>query len=291
MEQTINFNKPRSIKACVIDAWRIGALNWRNYLKALWPHLLLLGITVSLFVEVAVRYATQHLLPAYKLMQYESEPKIIQYVATPNLSLGVCLLIAFICFLIGIYNFEGRLYYLIQRYSETDQFETASRIKPIKEARNNSSRLLRCDALFMLCTILLLLTIGFAALKLSLWISILLPCLCIYSWSTANVARMQYAFGRKPLGKALKFAFRRSMGMSFMVQFITFIPAVLLWLIFGMPAIIYLLTEIGGHTSALMGDATGLPAYLPFIFFILNAGGLALCALVDSVRTWALAMK
>lgn len=291
MEQSIPFDKPRSIKACVIDAWRIGALNWRNYLKALWPHLLLLGVTAALFIETAVRYATQHLLPAYKLLQYDSDPLLVQYVALPELTTLIYLLLAFGCMLVGIYNFEGRVFKLMQSYSQTDLLEADKQLRPNKEVRSNSLHLLRCDTLFVLVTFILTLLIGWAALSVNPWIAILLPCLYLYIWSTANVARMQHAFRRKPLGQALKFAFRRSMGMSFMVQFITLIPAVLLWLIFGMPVAIYLLTELGGHTSALMGDATGLPGYLPFLFFVLNAVGIALCALADSVRTWALAMK
>ena len=38
MKTDIFFNKERGIKGCISDGWRIFALNWRAYIKALWAY-------------------------------------------------------------------------------------------------------------------------------------------------------------------------------------------------------------------------------------------------------------
>lgn len=291
MEQEIIFNKNRSIKACVADSWKIVALGWLHYLKALWPYLLIFGLTGAFFIEIFVQYATQHLLPAYRLYQIKGDPQLIEYVALPGWDLGIYLLLSLLLLVAGTYCFAGRLLRVMQFYRDTDALPSRPRIALGRAGLRYGLRLLACDALFLVCFALLAGLIGFAAFKWSVWISVLLPFLIAYAWATVHVARLQYAFYGKPFLEALKYALKRSMGFSFLVQFITLIPSAFLWLVFGMPVAIYLLTELAANDSLLMGDPSGLPAYLPFLFFVLNSTGLALCALVSSVRTWALALK
>lgn len=52
----IPFYKERSIKGYMADAWKMIALNWKDYLLTLTPFLLIAGIADALFLNL--RYAT-----------------------------------------------------------------------------------------------------------------------------------------------------------------------------------------------------------------------------------------
>ena len=45
MKENFIFTKERSVKACVIDSWRVFALNWRIYLQCCWIYVLLVGLS------------------------------------------------------------------------------------------------------------------------------------------------------------------------------------------------------------------------------------------------------
>ena len=61
----IPFYKERSIKGYMADAWKMIALNWKDYLLTLTPFLLIAGIADALFFEFTLRYVCKQALPAY----------------------------------------------------------------------------------------------------------------------------------------------------------------------------------------------------------------------------------
>ena len=110
MSANIVFNKERSIKACMADAWRMIVLNWKDYLRNLWPYLLIASIAYALFIEFSVQYACQQLLPALLLKESGGEADVVKLLATPTLSnivvLSVCLVFCIFSCVLRLSNTE-----------------------------------------------------------------------------------------------------------------------------------------------------------------------------------------
>lgn len=290
MKTDIFFNKERGIKSCISDGWRIFALNWRAYIKALWAYLIFTGMAGAFFVEMNVQYVCNHLLPALRLYQMKGNPEIIKMLAMPELSLLCYYILSAVVLGTALFCTHSRTIQLMLHYA-TEQALPQLPLPLLKEERATALRILKTNLSFGLLTAIITAGILAAAWKWQPWIALTLIPLYIYVSATANVCELQHALKCKSFKSSLVYALKHSMGLTFIIQFITFIPSALLCLVFIMPTCIYALTEWAGNNSMLMDDPSGLPSYLPFMFFILNAIGLACCAFVGSVRSWTLALK
>lgn len=290
MDTDFVFNKERSVKACIADGWRIFALNWRTYLKDLWVYLLLVGLTGAFLFELSVQYTCEHLLPAYRLTEMGGDPSLVKLIAAPAVTEAVYLLLALLLFIVAILCSYGRMWQMMKHFCTHNQMPEF----PLYFSRHERAFALRTlcvNALFTVVCMVLTALVMFAALKWSLWIAAILLPLYIYTASTVCVCEIRFVLKGHSLNKSLRYTLKRSMGIPFIIQFITFIPATVLYVVFCMPLSVYLLSEWAGNSSLLMGDASGLPSFLPFLFFTLNTLGLALSMGVTTIRTWSLALK
>lgn len=290
METDIIFNKERGIKGCISDGWRIYALNWRAYVKALWAYLLFTGMAGAFFVEMNVQYVCNHLLPALRLHQMKGDSEIIKILAFPEISLLCYYLLSVVILGIAAFATQGRTIQMMQHYAVHQALPQLS-LPLMKQERATTYRVFKTTIVFGIFAILFTLGIGAAAWKWEAWIAILLLPIYAYLSTTANVCELQHALQQKSFKTSLVYSLKHSMGLTFIIRLITFIPSAFLCLVFIMPAVIYALTEWAGNNSVLMDDPSGLPSYLPILFFVLNSIGIACCMLVSSVRSWTLALK
>lgn len=291
MQNSIPYHKERSVKGCVADAWRIFALGWRSYLRNTWPFLLLCGLGAAFAFEMLTQYVSLHLLPALRLWQTGGDPELIRFFLTPDIPAALYMVLAAAVCLISVYACAGRFLELIRAYGETDSLPRQMPPRLTRSDRRSGLRLLIADILTGFITLLLLSLVSLLAVKVTRWAALAAPLLIIYIWTTGNVVRLQYALNRQPLPQALLCGLRRSLGLPFIVQILTLIPAALLWFMGSLIPALYLLGNLANCDSLLRGDAAGMPTGLPVLFFLLNTLAFAFISLVSSWRTWALSMK
>lgn len=291
MSKNISFDKERSVKRCVVDAWSIFALDWRSYLKNTCVYLLFVGLAAAFGIELLVRYLSEHALPAYRLYEMKGNPDLIKLIALPQLDSAVYMALSVVVLLIACYAFAGRMLRMIRFYAGTNKLPQKMSLWLSAKERKLGLRFFVMDAFFFVLALILTALISYGALQWFKWILLLLPVCLFYIWTTSHVARLNYAFRGQTFKEALRASLHKSLGYSLLVQMLMYIPAFFLYLTFLLPLFVYAFAALAGADSVLMGDALGIPDYLPVLFFFINSLGIAVCALVGMVRTWALAMK
>lgn len=290
MENNLIFNKERSIKACIADGWRIFALNRGIYLKNIWIYLLLAGFTGAFLFELGLRYTCDRFLPAYRLTEINSNPELVKLIAMPTLSEVVYLLLAFILFIVTLYCCYGRMWQIMKHFSAENQIRRLP-LHFSHDERNFAFRMFVINMLFTIACFILTALISAAALKWNQWIAVMLLPLFIYTACTVCVCEIRYVLKKASLKESLVYGLKHSMGIPFIIRFITFVPTAAVYVVCSMPPIVYALSEWAGHNSILMGDTSGLPTFLPILFFVINTICMAISIWCATVRTWTLVLK
>ena len=289
MKENCIFTKERSVKACVIDSWRVFALNWRTYLQCCWTYVLLVGLSGAFLSQMCLHYAQSQLLPAWRLHEIGGPDEVVQAFLVPAPDTLVYLLLSLLVFVCSLHVLGGRVGGMIVRYGQADKLDR-THIALSGEERRMAWRLLRmnlpwCAVLWIACA-----AIGYAAMAWSKWLLLLLLPVTLYIWTTCNCARLGYMLLPVKYKEALKVSARRSMGLAVILQVITLLPLILAACILLLPPVIYWLTALAAADTQLMGDTAAYPAYLTPLYFALSTLGFALLALLGTMRTWSLAM-
>lgn len=291
MEQTIIFNKERSIKASAADGWRMVALGWKRYLAALWPQLLILAAAAAFLLEMTVQYVCDHALPAYLLADMGAQPEVVRAVALPSIPLGTYWTLALLIFVFAGACFLARVYSVMQVYRLTNAMPSTMPLQMNRGEFEATRRIVLIAILAFLVFNLISLPVIYAALKWNPWIALVLVIIGSYLWASANLATLQYALFGKTLKASLVYGLKHGFGTSGILQFITLLPTLFGACVFLAPAVLYVCTEVAGTNSTLMSDPSGLPSYLPFLFFVINTVCFSLYKYFASLRTWTLALK
>lgn len=291
MKQTSLFNKERSIKGCIADSWKVFALHRGRFLKHNALYLLLVGLSGAFVVQTITYYLTHHFLPAFRVHQTLQVPELIQALATPSLPFLLTFLASVLLGSLCLYAFTARQKQLMQVYQEENGFPKKMPLRLSASALRTLRRMIVADLPFIFVCLLATVGISYLAHEVHKAFLIALPLLFIYIGSTAHVARLYYAFQGLPYKSALKQAFCRSMGNLFIVQFLTFIPYLVILSVLCLPIVLFVTSAWAGYDSELRGDGLGLPASFPYLFFLLHTLVIALATLFNSLRTWAVAMK
>ncbi len=289
MKENFIFTKERSVKACVIDSWRVFALNWRIYLQCCWIYVLLVGLSGAFLSEMCLQYAQNQLLPAWRLHEIGGPDQVVQAFLIPALDTLVYLLLSAAVFVCSLHVLGGRVGGMVVRYGQTDKLDRAH-IALNCEERHMAGRLLRMNLLWCAVLLVVCTATGCAAIAWSKWLLLLLLPILLYIWTTCNCARLGYMLLPVKYKEALKVSARRSMGLAVILQVITLLPLVLAACILLLPTVIYWLTSLAAADTRLLGDAASYPAYLTPLYFALSTLSFTLLALLGTVRTWSLAM-
>ena len=289
--ETIKLNKSRSIKACIVDAWHLFALDWRKYLKFMAFPVLAAAMSGAFVFEMLLQYACQHLLPAYRLYQTGGDISWVQMLLLPSWAELLLLAASLLLLLVFTSFYKGKLLGKIHDYSQAHAFADTVRINLTAKERSYAFKYGRGILFFLIFAGLFAALITGASVKWQMRILYLLPLVLMYFWTTGNVFRLQYTLGGNKFMTAIKNALRKSLGFVFIVQILTIIPMLLLYAVFLLPACVYALSVLAAEDSFLVGDHAVMPSYLPVLFFLINTVGIAASMLFNSIRTWALVMK
>lgn len=292
MEKKIVYNKERGIKGCIADGWKMLALNWKDYLKQTWAYVLFAGLANAFFIEMLLQYVCEQALPAYLLLTSEGgDAQTAKWMAVPTWCNGIYLLLATLLFAFANLCVVVRYFNVINYYKANNRMPQTCNLALQKNDWQRMGRILKallCTALpaFVVCCI-----IAFFALKYTLWLWIAVLLISIYMASCSILCVMKYALSSKNLTQSLKFAFKRALGIPFILMLLVLIPTTFCTLVLSLPETLYSFSRLAATKSMLSCDSFGLPIYLPFVFFIVNAICYALTTLVRSYFVWTLSLK
>lgn len=291
MNTKIPFNKDRGIKGCMAESWKLIALNWKPYLQATLPYLLLMGVANALFFEIVLRYICEQAEPAYLLLQSGGEFDVVKWMATPNMGNAIYLTLSFLLFAFGNLCWTARLFSVIRHYKESDEMPTNL---PLWLNQNEYKSILRT-----LYSIIAFTLVAFILCSPFIWLGLkwkpiafaFLPLILIYISSACYHFVLKHALYFVAAKQSLVYSFKHALGFSFILLLLTSIPVGLCLSITSLPQAIYGLGNMAATQSTLMGDVEPLPKILPFLFFIINTVCYAFAALTSSYQVWCMSIK
>lgn len=291
MQQTILFNKDRSIKACMADAWKIIALNWRSYLRLTFPYLLLAGIANTLFFEITLQYICQQAEPAYLLMQSGGTSDVVKWMAMPNVSNGIYLLLTLLLSIFANTCLMVKFFNLIRNYSNDNQMRNTMRLWLNKNEYIDILRIIGCVVGYALPTIIIGSFIVWAGLKWQIFLLAILPFILLYTSAACYLFTIKHILFHNTTKQSVIYSLKHAFGLTFILFMLTSIPVMFVCMVVLMPQVVYGLSSIAYTRSMLMSDTAYLPTWLPVVFFLLNTCGYAIAALAGSYQLWCISLK
>lgn len=296
MEQAIRYYKQRSLTACIADGWRITALGWKKLLKDTWIYAALFGLSTAFVLIQLTTILSRHVLPALRLQAEKADERLVSLIATPDALTACCFFLSLVLFIFSYYLYKGRAFTTIGYYKRHDRHCGLMPATLLQSDRRMILGLISVDGPLFLLSLLALSAALYSlttplgtGLSVSLTVVSVVLLIVIASWG--RIARIERTVNRLPLLAALKTGFRKSLGTSFILLLLTALPLSLFVAVCLLPAAIYFLASLANADSVLVGDSSGMPGYLTFVFFLLTALGFTLSALAAELPAWALALK
>lgn len=291
MSANIVFNKERSIKACMADAWRMIVLNWKDYLCNLWPYLLIASIAYALFTEFTVQYACEQLLPALLLKESGGQTDLVKLLVTPTPSNIVALSVSFMFCFFSSLCVAAKQYRLIHHYYEHNSMPKRLPFAIDKTDIHCMLRMVKTKLFSLLLFLLASLPFVILSIKGTIWGLLAIPFIALYLFSYSVLCAMRHALYKKAFAPSIRFAFKHALGLVFILMLLTSIPVSIALLTASMPQVLYVLSQWAYTKSLLMGDVVSLPIGLPFVFFIINSICFAIGIIVCSYFKWTISLK
>lgn len=291
---SIPYYKERSIKGCIVDAWRIFAHSPRRFLRFLAFPLLAGGISLAVGFTCLLQLNEKAFL-FDTLLQAMGKAAFRPLFATMFGGQEAAFLLAFLLLtILGRYFIKGALFVQIRLYRNTDELPAVSGLLLRKEIFKEGLRLLEIDTLLFLLLLLVGGVVAAAAYYLTPWLGLLGVPVAIVWGLFALAAELNYVLERLPLREALVQAGTRNFriwGGYFVILLLTFLPAGVLIFTAQLPTTVLALSHRADVIGRLTGEAPALPSYfLPLYFGSLLLTTLT-AALVASLQLWPLALK
>lgn len=292
-ELTLRWDKPRGLQGCLVDGWRIFVTNRKIYFKHLALFFVLFGMALAFLFEICVKYGTSHLLPSLRLKGMEGLEGLSQIVLVPTAYMFVYLLLALLLALLFKYWLCGRVMNMVTTCAATNRLTSSeSRVCFLSlDDRQKARRFFTSDLLFALVFLAFAAVVSLLAEKISRWLLLSLPVVYVYLVTAANQSALDYSLGRRSFAQAVKHALGRGWGKSFVVQLLMEIPVTVCCLVLVLLPWVYLCVKMAAADSVLLGDEPRIPDFLVFLFFVFNSIAFALCAFLNSLKWWPLALR
>lgn len=286
-------NKERSLKSCMAEGWKIFSLHGKAYFHYMWIPLLLGGCGYAIFSYVACDFYNQSIVPAYLYVSSGAEMELVKMLFMPSATESALLVLSFLAFIAGFLVFKTACFCQIQHYCANNQLPATHVFLDSAPIRASAVKLLLyyIVQLFILCLATLLL-VGIAAIT-SWWMLLLLLPFIVY-WTVVAVIGEQFLLLRNmKLKTALLAAVGKgnSWGGYLILLILTGIPLAIISFIALYPNALLQLAYVADSIGMLSNDPSGMPAYMPILYFILTAIGTAAVYLALSIQTWTLAFK
>lgn len=287
----IPFYKERSIKGYMADAWKMIALNWKDYLLTLTPFLLIAGIADALFFEFTLHYVCKQALPAYLFLSSDGDIKVAQWMATPNIGNAIYLTLSALFLIIGNLCLTAKLFATIRHYATHDKMNTKRSITLQKVDYQSIKSVFLSNFGFTLIAALFCCPFVILALKWKLWTLVFVPLIAIYAYAVCYLFTLKIGLYFTPFKQAIGYAFKHALGHPFILLLLTCIPVAAITIVCFLPQATYGLSSLAANKSAYMGDNIETSALLTPLFFIINTISFSIIALAKSYTTWCLALK
>lgn len=293
MEQNLSFNKDRGIKGCMADGWKIIALNWKGYLKVLWPYLLFVGICHAFLVEMMLQYVGEQAYPAWLMGTSLGDWQTAKLMAIPTWCNGIYLALTLILTLFANICLLARTFRTMTWYRRHDAMPTCKDIRLVLSCDDWQyiRRILIIGLCGLAASVIVGGLLGGVALKWSLWLLLPLAILMIFITSTTTLSLFKYAWAGEKFKPSWGYALENAFGLPFILMLLACIPIAIICFVLGLPEMLFVGCRLAAVKSMLAGDSYGLPAYMPFLFFIINTLCATMVNLVQSYFAWVVGLK
>ncbi len=281
------------MKSCMAEGWKLLALRFRLFMKPLWLPLLLAGTPGAFFVSVALKVGLKTLLPARVYMAAGLDAEVAKMFFMPDIYSLLLLLAAMAVMLWGFSIARGAVFVQILHYAETDALPEVGCFLPAEMLRRASGKVFLLSAVFWTIALLLGGVILWAAMRFSLWILLLLLPLFAVRSVYAAIAEQFYLLRGLSLFGAVKASMSREgvSGGYFPLLVLLFVPLAFLCVAACLPSGILLLSYFTNEMGVLLGDNSGIPAYLDLLLPLLTAVGIGASLVGMALKTWVLAFR
>lgn len=279
----------RSMGGCIFHSWRSFATGWRPYLASTWHYLLLFGMSCAFLSFILLRYATDHVLPAWRMHEVGMDEELVRWLLVPTAATGIYILLAVLLYLFSLHAWRARVCTMAIGLAKNGRVERVA-FNPDTRERRMMARLFVASTLWTAVGLAGCAVFVYPAWRWTPWLLCLPAVWLVYVWTTANCTLTIYATSELSLKVALRTALRRSMGLALLLQMVSWLPFALISCVSLLPTLIYWLTDLAAADTLLRGDTPVAPDFLPLLYFALSTLGFFLPALTDSLRTWALTL-
>ena len=293
MEQNIPFNKDRGIKGCMADGWKIIALNWKNYLKVLLPYLLFAGICHAFLIEMALQYICEQAYPAWLMGTSIGDWQTAKLMAVPTWCNGIYLTLALLLTTFANICLIARTFSTMKWYRKHDTMPTNQDIR-LMLTRNDwlcIKKILIIGICGLAATIIISGLLLGAVLKWSLWLLPIAVFSSIFILSATTLSLFKYAWAEENFKQSWNYALKHTLGLPFILMLLACIPITIICFMLNLPELLFAGSRLAAVKSMLAGDSYGLPAYIPFLFFIINTLCATMANLVCSYFAWVVGLK
>ena len=292
MQTNLTYYKDRSVKACLSDAWKMIALNWKAYLKQLFPFLLFAGLTAAFLLEVVLQYVGSQAMPAWLLLMSDGDAEAARWVARPSAMMAIYLVLTLVLCIFGGLCYKARLTKTIHAFSQTNAMPKEKiHIQLSKTERGYMKRSLTIAATFILAFIVVAAIAGWLSVKISGWIFVVALLWGIYLLPAYKQAAIQYTLMGNNLKRSITSGLKHAWGVPFILLILSGILTGIANAAALMPVIVYTLSKLAAAQSDWAGDGWHMPAYLTVVGFIVNTCCIALSCLINSYIWWAMSLK
>ena len=294
-KDTLNSQKQKrsSIKHCIIESWKVFALNTTTFVKYLWLHLIIAGLGYALFSYICSKFYNDHALAANAYIESGLDPSLAQAMFAPDASSYAILVVAFLAFLFANYLMYGAFFSQIRFYKATDSLPATGPFSFWGEIRKDGKKAFLYD-------LILLVTLGSCSALITLlswvtswWVLLLLLPLMIYASVIGTNGRLQYVVENKSLKQSLKDGFtvgHHKFGGYVILLMLTGIPMALISYLALLPGSIVQLAYEADKLSQLAGDPSGIPPYVLALYVVVTTLGYGFLGIAYTLQQWPLAL-
>ena len=293
LTQNSQSNKRTNIKSCIIESWKVFALNTKHYFKYLWFHFLIAGIGYALFTAEASWFSIEYIQPVNSYVASGYDASLAKALFSPSVTAYLTLALAFVAFVFANCIMYGAVFSQIRFYKATESLPVAGPFTFWREIKKDAAKTFVFDLIFIAITTVCLLVIGLIAKFTSWWVMLAAIPVFIY-WLVIGISgRLQYIVENQPLKVAFRNAFatgHKKFGGYFIMLLLTSIPMLIITYAALLPSKVIQLSYSADMVSRLIGDPSGIPPYVIPLYMAVATVGYFIYGFAYSLQQWPLAL-
>ena len=285
------WTRERSLKASVKDAWYLFALHLKKEFRALAPFVLLVAMLGAFFAEMCRMYVADVFLPMIRMAQAGADDDVLGQVLLGGVWQMAGGLVSALLLVLALYWYYGRVFRFLKASASGRGMEDVVKHPVLKrEDRRLAWRMFSVDLASALLNVVVSMAVGALALHWS-WMSLVTVPFAVYYTVAVRAARHEYVFEEKTYGASLKLGYGKEWGRAFILDVVCMWPVLAVRMVALLPLAVGFYATLMATDSWLMGDGIQMPGALPFLFFVLNTLGFAVCLVSGVFMVYARSMR